>query len=198
LIAATPLAAPYLAPVVSQIVSGGSVPVGTILLLSAGLILIGFIVAYFGSLYAATLYVIHSTVAVGSQEPLGALLYRGWKSAGHLLTVSVLRGLAILLGFILLIIPGILFSVWFTFVPIIAVLDGGDVDAFKTSKDLVTTRFWPVVGRLVLFSLLYVIPQTILREISPVAGSLWILTAPFFGLLMMLLYFDVKQASPHG
>lgn len=194
LLAASPLIFPRFYPLLAPLFSGGRAEIGTLLILASVLVIFGFAIAFIGSFYSATLFRFHFSVASELPDQLGVIVRRGWESAGHLLVVSVLRGLVILGGFLLFLIPGILFALWFTFVPIIAAVEAQDVDAFRMSKDLVTSRLWPVVGRLVLFSLLYILPQSILMKISPIAGSLWFLSVPFYSLLMMLLYLDVKRA----
>jgi len=197
-VAAASVILPMFAPFVASLFPGGRAEAGTVLMLLSGGVLAAFALYYIGSFYSATLYQLHFAVANGGDIHVRELLRNGWRLAGHLLVVSLLLGLIILLGFILLIIPGFIFMVWFTFTTIIAVIEPSDTDPFKSSKVMISGRFWPVVGRLVLFSMLSIIPYTILREISPIAGTLWSLTSPFFGLLLMLLYIDVKQASVPG
>ena len=56
---------------------------------------------------------------------------------------SILAGLAVLGGFVLLIIPGIIFSTWFAFVIYAVALDGEkNTAALRASKRLVTGRWW--------------------------------------------------------
>ena len=65
--------------------------------------------------------------------------------------LSILVGLITAGGFILIIIPGILFTVWYTFVMYIAILEKGrGLMLLKESRELSRGRFWPVFGRLVL------------------------------------------------
>lgn len=83
----------------------------------------------------------------GTGKLLGALL------------VGILAGLAILGGTILLIIPGIIFFVWFSFSVYAYLHEGlGGTSALKRSKQLVKGYWWAVFGRLLGFSLLMFMP----------------------------------------
>lgn len=69
------------------------------------------------------------------------------------LWVGFLSGLAIFAGFILLIIPAIIFAVWFDFAPLINILEDKSnkgLEALKASKKLVKGRWWPTLWRLIL------------------------------------------------
>ena len=72
------------------------------------------------------------------------------------LWLSILVGLITAGGFILIIIPGILFTVWYAFVVYIAILEKGrGLMLLKESRELSRGRFWPVFGRLVLPNLFW-------------------------------------------
>ncbi|PIZ94267.1 MAG: hypothetical protein COX81_04100 [Candidatus Magasanikbacteria bacterium CG_4_10_14_0_2_um_filter_37_12] len=62
---------------------------------------------------------------------------------------SIVAGLAIFSGFILFIIPGIIFTLWFTFVIYAIAIDKHKaIESIKVSKDLVVGRWWEVFARL--------------------------------------------------
>ncbi len=64
---------------------------------------------------------------------------------------SILGGLAVLGGIILLIIPGIIFSVWFAFGTYAVAMDGKrGAEALSWSKNLVKGRWWATLWRLLL------------------------------------------------
>ncbi len=66
------------------------------------------------------------------------------------LYLSVLVGLATMLGFIFLIVPGVILFVWFMFAQFLFVEKGmRGTDAMKASRELVRGMWWPVFGRLV-------------------------------------------------
>lgn len=84
---------------------------------------------------------------------------------------SFFAGLAILGGLLLLIIPGIIFSVWFAFVLYCVVFEEKKgVEALKASKALVDGRWWSVLWGLLLPGLVFAILTMIAQ---------WIVTIPF-------------------
>jgi hypothetical protein len=80
----------------------------------------------------------------------------------RVLWTSMLSGLAIASGFLLFIIPGIVFAVWFSLSVYIAVEEGlGAVDSMKRSKELVQGHAVEMLGLMGLaqsFGLLQVVP----------------------------------------
>lgn len=68
--------------------------------------------------------------------------------------VSMLSVLAIALGLVLLLVPGILLMVWLSFATYIYVAeDTGVIESLTRSKAYVTGRWWAVLGRSLLLSL---------------------------------------------
>ncbi len=68
------------------------------------------------------------------------------------LWISVVVGLIVLGGFLLLIIPGIIFSVWYAFAALYIALEArtmGIGETLKASKNIVMGRWWGTVWRLV-------------------------------------------------
>ncbi len=127
----------------------------------------------------------------------------------HLAAVMVagfLGALGIALGFVLLIVPGlILLTIWCLIVPVI-VLDGKSAgESFGASRELVRGYGWNVFGVIVLTALLLIGFQIVLSLVlSPLAD--WLqgfvsnivsgtLTAPFVALVLTLLYFRLRAAK---
>ncbi len=107
-----------------------------------------------------------------------------WKNLGKFFLLVALVFLANLGGFILLIIPGIIFSTWFSFSNFIFVDKGLGVKAsMGKSRELVKGRFWAVLGRLLVFGLfsglagfiVSVIPFGIGQTLVTLAGALFML-----------------------
>lgn len=84
--------------------------------------------------------------------------------------VSILTSLAIVLGLIALIIPGILFALWFSFSAYVVLAENKrGIEALKTSKRYVDGNIWVLIKRFVLvilitipftiFSLVFYIPE---------------------------------------
>lgn len=124
---------------------------------------------------------------------------------------SILAGLAVLGGFFLLLIPSIIFSVWFVFVVYAVTLDGAkNTGALRASKALVHGRWWGVLWRLLLPAVLYLviagviqIPFEVMAAAAPSAGIKLIalivsalvslLLTPFITATQVILYLELKK-----
>ncbi len=83
--------------------------------------------------------------------------------------VMIMMIVAVLLGFVLLIIPGIIFYVWFVMSPLVVVFEGKKgVEALKASKAYVEGHFFDVFGRY----LFLIIPAIIVSILVAVTGSI--------------------------
>jgi len=84
--------------------------------------------------------------------------------------------LRILVGFILLIVPGCIWWVQLTFVPYVVLFDpefkSGAVDALEKSKTLVRGRFWRVTGVLILCLILSMVPEFWCGSLKPLEAPL--------------------------
>jgi len=97
-------------------------------------------------------------------------------------------GLIVSGGFLLLLIPGIIFSVWFSLAVFILVAENiKGLSAVLKSKEYVKGYFWPVFGRSLMFMLLYIILFIGLSIVS-----LILIFIPFLGVILnFLLYLIV-------
>lgn len=104
---------------------------------------------------------------------------------------SILTGLVVMLGFMLFIIPGIIFAVWFGFAKFATLFDGKKgTDALGYSKSLVKGNFWPVLGRVALIVGIAMILSSI-----PSVGFLinMFFTTPFAVIFVYVMYEDLKR-----
>ncbi|TSC85405.1 MAG: hypothetical protein G01um101416_873 [Microgenomates group bacterium Gr01-1014_16] len=86
------------------------------------------------------------SVTTSTILPIKGLLSQGWKIVGKVLVTGLLTGLAVAGGFLLLIIPGFIFSYWFAFTNQIVVIENlSGTAALSRSKQLVKGRFWKTV-----------------------------------------------------
>lgn len=70
------------------------------------------------------------------------------------LVLSIMIGVVVMLGFIALIIPGIIFAVWFAFAYLVLIFEGKKgVEAMKASKEYVKGNWWKVFGRFVVLGI---------------------------------------------
>jgi len=80
------------------------------------------------------------------------------KKLPTLLATSIISGLLIAIGFTILIVPGIIFSImFFLFIPTIVIEGGGVISSLKRSRKLVTKRWMKTFGlMLILTALIWV------------------------------------------
>lgn len=121
---------------------------------------------------------------------------KGYRKMWKYLLVTFVVGLIVVLGGILLIIPGIIFAVRFAFSTLLVIDKGLSVkEALKESKEMVEGDFWKVLGRFVVFGL-FGVTVSVAFTYLPYAGSIIIsFLAPLFLLPSYLLYKDLILQS---
>jgi hypothetical protein len=124
-----------------------------------------------------------------------------------LISAGLLAGLGIILGFVLLIVPGlILLTIWSMITPVI-VLEGRSAgESFGRSREIVRGHGWKVFGLIVVTFLLVAIASAIIRAIlSPLPDFLdaWLgalvahsLTIPFAAAALTTAYFRLARSEP--
>ena len=127
------------------------------------------------------------SLASGKTPPVREIYSFAWNKAWGLFLLGLLLFLIIIGGAILLIIPGIIFSVCFSFSKFIYLYEGSGIEeSLGKSKELVKGRFWPVTGRLFVIGLLMGIFQSLVSWI-PFLG--YILSAALGALILLPYYF---------
>jgi hypothetical protein len=134
----------------------------------------------------------------GGQLNYKDTMISAWKKLWGFFLLSVLLFLIILGGSILLIIPGILFSIWFTFAKYIFIDQGLGIKAsLGKSRELFKGRFWSIFWRLLVIGLFFgifvgismylltLLPFGMGSAISVLGGAIFIL--PYY-----LLYKEVS------
>jgi Membrane domain of glycerophosphoryl diester phosphodiesterase len=114
----------------------------------------------------------------------------GFKRLGSVILVSLLVGLAVAFGLLLLIVGAIIFAVLFSVsIPALIVENRRGTDAMSRSWNLVKGHFWHALGVILVAGL-------ITGAISGIIGAIGqILTAPFTALVSVLLYLDLRSRS---
>ena len=125
-----------------------------------------------------------------------------------LIAVSILAGLGIAIGFVLLIVPGlILLTFWSVVAPVTVIERPGVFSAFSRSWELVRGYGWPVFGTIVLVFLLVIVASIAAALIGLALGDVgrailgWIfdaLTQPVAALTASVLYFTLLNARGAG
>ena len=101
--------------------------------------------------------VIHGTVddLNDKKTSFGDCLSTGLKFLLPVIGVSILTGLAVAVGFILIIVPGIMMALaWCVNIPVVVVERKGVFDAFGRSADLTRGHRWAILGLVVVYGIL--------------------------------------------
>jgi hypothetical protein len=135
-------------------------------------------------------------------EPIGNLFSRAQRRFWSLLWASIVYGLGVIFGLILLIVPGLLAaSRWCLMAPLI-MLEGTDAGtARRKSSELVRAQTWPVLGVVVGAYLLVAAPLWLLYFLGPtdllfvyLTHFIWSsLTAPFEAHVLTVLYYRLTD-----
>lgn len=98
-------------------------------------------------------------------------------------------------GILLLIIPGIIFAVWYGFARFILVTEGKGVkESLSASKKLVEGRFWKVLGRMAVFVVFGLLIQIVFAAVPYGIGAL---IAQLFEALIVLPSFLLYKELAH-
>ena len=139
--------------------------------------------------------------SIGDPVDIDASYKWGFARFGSVLLISILVGLAVVGGFILLIIPGVIFLVMFSVsIPALVVENLRGTDAMSRSWNLVKGFFWHALGVIVVAAIITAVVGGI---IGAIGGDNWfvswifqaiaqIITAPFAAIVSVLLYLDLR------
>jgi hypothetical protein len=133
---------------------------------------------------------------------VGDLFSAAAPAIGALIIWGILSGIAIGIGFLLLIVPGlILMTIWAVGAPAIVVEGAGPIEAFGRSYELVRGQAWTVFGILVcvflIMAVAYLVAALIGAAIGGLAGAIIVgiialaLFMPVSALVASVLYFEL-------
>ncbi len=122
---------------------------------------------------------------------------------GRITGASILAGIVIGVGLLLLIVPGLfLLTIWSVLVPVIVLENRSMMGAFGRSRELVRGHGWSVFGLIVLTALILLVVGLVVGLItapfSPTVGSFLsnlisgTLTGPFIAATWTLLYYRLR------
>lgn len=124
-----------------------------------------------------------------------------------LMAVSILYAIGVAIGFVLLIIPGvILLVIWAVVAPVTVLERPGVLAAFGRSRELVRGNGWPVFSVIVIVGLAVIIVSflagVVAASVGSVGGALidWAVTAavaPVSALSASVLYFALRTPAVH-
>ena len=125
-----------------------------------------------------------------------------------LVIAGILAGIAIAIGLVLLIVPGLfLLTIWAVLAPVIVIERSDVMNAFGRSRELVRGNGWQVFGVIVVLFLLQLVVTGVIQAVAnSVADSVVgysvadlivrLLVAPLSALAAAVLYFELKAL--HG
>jgi len=125
---------------------------------------------------------------------------------GTLVVAGLLAGLAIGIGFILLIVPGVILLTWWAVIaPAIVVEGKGVMESFGRSRQLVSGYFWTVLGIVVITAILTGIASSILQAVFsflPLFLEIFLggtiaqaIVAPFMAIAVTVTYFKLREVK---
>jgi hypothetical protein len=126
---------------------------------------------------------------------IGDALKKGWHRAGAFFWLASLAGYIITGGFLLLIVPGIIFMVWFSFAQFVLVTeDERGMAALLKSKEYVKDRWFDVFLRLVV---IWIVSGCVgmVPLIGPIVSLVFF---PFVMIFIYLIYRDLKEIKGTG
>lgn len=120
--------------------------------------------------------------------------------------LSIVMSVLLFLGFLILIIPGIILSVWFAFSTFVLVVERASIiDSLKKSREYVRGRWWAVFGRILLLGLVMLVISMIISGLlvampfgilaTALVAAFTMLLAPFAVAYMYLMYQDLKGGA---
>ncbi len=172
------------------------------------------LVALLISLVASTLFTgmvveLVADVQDGRRDAsVGQLLRAASPVLGKLILVGIVAGSGIVVGFVLVVIPGlILLTIWSVFAPVIVLERPDGLKALGRSRELVRGNGWPVFGVIFALFILVVVLSGVIEAAADSAGTgvgivvrviVGVLTAPISALAAAVLYFELRPRSAAG
>lgn len=122
-----------------------------------------------------------------------------------LIVAGLLASIAITLGLILVIVPGLfLATIWAVVAPVIVVERKGVLEAFGRSRELVRGNGWQVLAVILIFFLILLVVGFVFGIIGAIAGGVGrvilefigsVIAAPLIALAASILYFNLRAAK---
>lgn len=168
---------------------------------------LGGILGFIGTILSFFAYLGLIFVLQGSASEWRDAYRMAWARIWSYGWLVVLSAFAVLGGFVMLVIPGIIFSIWFAFVTYVFVIEGKKgMDALLRSRQYVQGHWWQVFGRQILLGLaaiaailiLTVFGNVIAGEagVSILVNLFTLVLAPFAVAYVYTLYENVKSLKP--
>jgi tetrahydromethanopterin S-methyltransferase subunit G len=174
--------------------------------IGAVLALVTLVVSIVGTfwLQGALVYAVDDVRDGKIDATVGEVFQRVRPHLGTLIGAGILAGLGIAVGFIFLIVPGLILLTWWCLIVPTIVLEGKSVGAsFGRSRELVRGHAWTVFGVIILTGIIIAVAAGILNAIFSFLGPFlrtWIggsissaVVGPFFAVALTLMYFKLRD-----
>jgi uncharacterized protein YqhQ len=136
---------------------------------------------------------------------IGQLFERVQPYVGRLIGAGILAGLGIALGFVLLIVPGLILLTWWCLIAPVIVLEKKHIgESFSRSRELVRGHAWTVFGIVIITVLASAIASGLIQSIFSFLGPFlryWIggtianaIVDPFIAVALTLMYFHLRES----
>jgi hypothetical protein len=136
----------------------------------------------------------------------GQLLRAATPVLGQLILVGIIAAIGIVIGFVLVIVPGLyLITIWSVAAPVVVLEQPGALAALSRSRELVKGNGWQVFGVILVLYIVVGVISFIVEAIAESAGSaagivvrviVGVLTAPLASLAAAVLYFELGGRAP--
>ncbi len=136
---------------------------------------------------------------------VGQLLKAATPVLGQLILVGIVAGIGIAIGFVLIIVPGlILITIWSVAAPVVVLENPGGLRALGRSRELVRGNGWSVFGVILVLVIGVGILAAVIEAIGDSGGTgvgivvriiVQILTAPLAALAASVIYFELRSPA---
>ncbi len=177
---------------------------------SSGLTLVALLIDLVaGTLFTGMVVELVADVQDGRRDSSPSQLLRAVTPVlGQLILVGLIAAVGVLIGFILIVIPGLfLITIWFVAAPVVVLERPGAFAALRRSRELVSGNGWQVFGVILVLYIAVGVVSFIIEALADSAGSgagivvrviVGVLTAPLASLAAAVLYFELGGAAPGG
>jgi hypothetical protein len=174
--------------------------------------LVALVALVLGTFYQGMVVELVRDVQDGRRDSSVGQLFRGVAPVVlPLIGLSILLGIGVTIGFILIVVPGLfLMTIWAVAAPSLVIERSGVFAAFGRSRELVRGHGWQVFGVILVVIALSILVGIVVAIIASGFGTVgvaivqWavdILLAPFTALIGAVLYFSLRRVhgqSPAG
>jgi hypothetical protein len=175
---------------------------------SPGLVLVALLIDLVaGTLFTGMVVELVADIQDGRRDSSpGQLLRAVTPVLGQLILVGMIAAIGIVVGFILVIVPGLyLITIWSVAAPVVVLERPGALAALSRSRELVRGNGWQVFGVILVLYIVVGVVSFILEAAAESAGSgagivvrviVGVLTAPLASLAAAVLYFELRGGAP--